>query len=144
MIRIDRVLSASQLEQCREIRHRVFVQEQGVPVGREQDGLDADCKHWLAWVDGVASATGRLRKTSDGPKLERIAVLSRYRRSGLGSRVVRTILQEIEGSQLPIVSAQRAATAFWVDLGFAVRGEIFLDAGILHVKMVGRIYGSSD
>ncbi|MGH8162006.1 MAG: GNAT family N-acetyltransferase, partial [Gammaproteobacteria bacterium] len=69
----------------REIRTRVFIEEQKVPVELEWDSLDADCIHVLAWAGDQAVGTGRL--TPDG-HIGRMAVLAHWRGRGVGARLL--------------------------------------------------------
>ena len=76
------------------IREAVFVHEQNVPVELEWDGLDPDCAHVIAYVDNdEAVATGRL--LPDG-HIGRIAVLKAWRRHGIGSRVLQSLIERID------------------------------------------------
>lgn len=124
-----------EFEQCRRVRRLVFVEEQGVAEAVEQDGLDSNCSHWLVLEGGSVVATGRLRVTSAGYKLERIAVLLASRNRGLGAVLVRAMLSEVVAGRPFLVNAQQSAIGFWSKLGFEKVGPTFLKAGILHQRM---------
>ncbi len=120
----------------RTIRETVFVTEQGVPVDLEMDDRDPICKHVLALVDGCPAGTARLDTLRHG-KIGRLAVLSAFRRRGLG----RLLMQEIEAigheHRLPYLwcHAQKTAVPFYQSIGYSVTGLDFTEAGILHCKM---------
>ncbi len=134
-----------------ELRRRVFVEEQGVPAEIELDERDADAEHFLALVEGMVAAAGRLVVEPPGyagldPALGPVAHLGRLavdrarRGSGLGALLVRTMVQRARerGLAVAYLGAQTHAVAFYEGLGFAVFGEPFDDAGLPHRHMVHR------
>lgn len=124
----------------RKIRETVFVAEQGVPVDLEMDDRDPICKHVLALVDGYPAGTARLDTSKHG-KIGRLAVLSAFRRRGLGQ----LLMQEIEAIgreyRLPYLwcHAQKTAVPFYQSIGYSVTGPDFIEAGIVHRKMQKRL-----
>lgn len=125
------------LRECHHIRHEVFCAEQGVAEALEWDGLDTTCRHFLIFADGVAAGTARLRPYKPGlAKIERVAVLKRFRGLGLGRRLmVQLIAQARNGHQEAILNAQTAVRDFYAALGFAAEGPEFEEANIPHVHM---------
>ena len=117
------------------IRRVVFIEEQNVPVELELDGRDADCRHLLA-RDAAGRAVGTARMLPDG-HLGRIAVLKDCRGRGVGARLVEAMIAQARAAGLRAVDldAQVDAVGFYVKLGFAPRGEVFLEAGIRHQNM---------
>jgi predicted GNAT family N-acyltransferase len=118
------------------IREAVFVHEQNVPVELEWDGLDPDCAHVIAYADNdEAVATGRL--LPDG-HIGRIAVLKAWRRHGIGSRVLQSLIElaEARGIASCALNAQTHALAFYERHGFVSEGDEFDEAGIPHQHMV--------
>lgn len=118
----------------RKLREAVFIIEQQVPVALEWDGMDAQCLHVLAQIDGVPAGTGRL--LPDG-HIGRMAVLREFRGRGVGSAMLLQLVElaRAAGMRLLILNAQTHATAFYQRYGFAAEGETFLEAGISHVRM---------
>ena len=117
------------------IRFQVFVHEQRVPVALELDEFDAVATHALAFdPEGRPIGTGRL--LPDG-HIGRVAVLPQWRNTGVGSRIVRSLLNQAFQLGLTTValSAQSHARLFYEHLGFSVVGEPYLEAGIEHVAM---------
>ena len=80
-------------------------------------------------------AVARLKP--DG-QLGRMAVLTEYRNQGIGSALLRFILQDIKNKK-PIkiyLHAQVSAINFYKKQGFIEHGEIFYEADIPHRKML--------
>ncbi|WP_438433466.1 GNAT family N-acetyltransferase [Gorillibacterium sp. sgz500922] len=151
-ISVSPVDNREALEACFAIRLRVFVDEQQVPAEEELDEFDADwtaCRHFLALVDGQPAATGRYRSYQESPptvKLQRIAVSSEYRGTGVGRSLVLAMEQDAasRGAALSVLDAQCQAEPFYVKLGYeTVSSEPFLDAGIPHVRMRKKLQSSN-
>jgi predicted GNAT family N-acyltransferase len=117
-----------------EIRRRVFIEEQAVPADLEWDGEDAAAQHWLAWQDGAPIGTVRLLR--DG-HIGRMAVLARGRGQGIGTALMRAVLDEASrnGRREVYLHAQTHALTFYERLGFVASGPEFSDAGIPHRTM---------
>jgi len=113
------------------IRLAVFVDEQQVPLALEWDEFDAVSLHAIAWVGEMAVGTARL--LPDG-HIGRLAVLQPYRGRGVGSALMRTMIEAGQGAL--VLHAQCHAVGFYEKLGFTVQGPPFMEAGILHVEMV--------
>lgn len=123
-----------------ELRHEVFVKEQGVPEDEEFDTADADAVHWIAYgskENGSSAdqiiACARLC----GNKVGRMAVLHSHRNRGVGSALLRRIIgyatrNGIESLQL---NAQTHALEFYRGMYFETDGEEFIEAGIPHRHM---------
>jgi predicted GNAT family N-acyltransferase len=127
--------SPAELARAGEIRHTVFVLEQGVPVSVEVDGKDAEARHFLARLGPSTVATARLRLTEKGHKLERVAVLREHRGQGVGLALVRYVISTLPPRSALYVHAQHTALAFWQRLGFVAEGPTFVEGGIDHRYM---------
>ncbi|WHZ24404.1 MAG: GNAT family acetyltransferase YjcF [Nitrospira sp.] len=120
----------------RAIRETVFIVEQGVPKDLEWDGLDPACAHVLAWDDhGEAIGTARMQVNGT---IGRMAVLKDWRGRGIGRALLSALLELAAQRDLARVtlSAQTHAIGFYERAGFRPIGDLFLDAGIPHRKMV--------
>lgn len=127
--------NAAYLAQCQQVRRSVFIREQGVSETIDFDGNDPLCAHLLLLMGDEATGTLRIRKTDEGTKLERICVLSEYRKQGLGEMMVRCALSLVEGTVY--IHAQVRSEGFYQRLGFVVEDQtIFLEAGIPHKTMI--------
>jgi ElaA protein len=126
------------LADCLAIRRVVFIEEQGVSVEDEVDGLDPDCTHLIARDgDGRAVGTLRLRHLGDTMKIQRVAVLADQRGTGLGAALIRAALDAARaaGAHDALLGAQTHALRFYERLGFTAEGPVYDDAGIPHRDM---------
>jgi len=117
------------------IRRAVFVEEQNVPQSIEMDGRDPCCYHVLA-CDGAGKPIGAARLAKDG-KIGRMAVLPRHRRSGVGAKILRAIMDYGRSNGITDfhLSAQIDAVGFYQKMGFEPYGDEFEEAGIKHINM---------
>lgn len=138
MIRIECTNWQSNQEKLSHIRRKVFIEEQQVPEELEWDKEDADAIHLLAWYEDEPIAT--LRMLADG-HIGRMAVLPNYRQRGIGRSLMQAIMAIARNEGLVEVhlDAQIQAIPFYLRLGFAVEGEVFMDAGIPHRHMRKRL-----
>jgi predicted GNAT family N-acyltransferase len=150
IINILKVDNPQQLEQCLAIRLKVFVEEQQVPPEEEIDAFDAHpsaCAHFLITVDGKPAATSRSRlyeaETEPTYKLQRIAVHHEYRGTGLGRVIVGAMERDAAeaGAKYTLLDAQCQAEPFYHKMGYVtISEEVFLDAGIPHVRMKKQLH----
>ena len=121
---------------CKMIRERVFMQEQGFQ--NEFDNIDDTALHIVVYADNKPAATGRLYCESGEWHIGRIAALSEYRGCSLGSMVV-TELEKAgtsRGVKFISLSAQCRAAGFYEKLGYAQTDDLHDDEGCPHVTMV--------
>lgn len=118
----------------REVRSRVFIEEQDVPIDLEWDGLDPECVHALAIADGRPVGTGRL--TPDG-HVGRMAVIADWRGRGVGTALLQHLMRagRERGDTACELNAQVSAIGFYERFGFRTEGDEFMDAGIPHRRM---------
>jgi predicted GNAT family N-acyltransferase len=116
------------------IRREVFIQEQKIPDSDEWDDDDAASVHALARLNREPVGTGRLDPAG---KIGRIAVIAGLRGRGIGALILRRLLEAARdhGIREPYLHAQLQAVPFYEKLGFSIEGEVFDEAGILHVRM---------
>jgi predicted GNAT family N-acyltransferase len=130
---------AASYDELHAVRRAVFIEEQRVPEALEWDDADERSYHVLAMDDdGTPIGTGRL--LPDG-HIGRMAVLREWRGQGVGSAILRTLLElaRKEGLQAIALNAQTHAVGFYARHGFTVFGDEFMDAGIPHRKMQMRL-----
>jgi predicted GNAT family N-acyltransferase len=119
----------------RAVREAVFITEQRIPPAEEWDAHDAVVPWVLAEsADGEPIGCGRL--LPDG-HVGRMAVLAAWRGRGVGETMLRELLMlaRERGDTESILSAQVHAIPFYARLGYAVRGEEYMEAGIPHREM---------
>lgn len=141
MINVLPISNPADLESAFAIRRKVFVEEQHVDAREEYDEFEETSTHFLARADGTPCGTARWRRTSNGVKMERFAVLADFRGQGVGKALVKTVLDDVFSQQPePIeriyLHAQLAAMPLYAGFGFIPVGPIFEEAGIQHYKMV--------
>jgi predicted GNAT family N-acyltransferase len=141
-IRIIKAEKEEEKNAALALRRDVFVKEQQVPESLEQDEWDATASHFLVYVSDSVVGTARFRLIAPKVgKVERVAVLSRYRGQGIG----RALMEQIEhyaaqsGVSEIILHSQDHAVPFYEKLGYRVQGAPFMDAGIPHLKMSKRL-----
>jgi predicted GNAT family N-acyltransferase/predicted nucleotidyltransferase len=127
--------------EARELRRRVFVEEQGVAAAEEWDAHDdagAETLHFVARAGGRALGCARLRRADDGAaKIERVAVLREARKGGIG----RALMDAAEtaawrrGDPRLRLHAQIAVIPFYERLGWRALGPEFDEADIPHRRM---------
>lgn len=122
------------------IREEVFVREQGVPSYEEFDEFEDDSFHFVALdEDNNPIGSARWRHTDKGIKLERFTAKKSMRGKGLGTAIVKTVLdditqQEPKGSYL-YMHAQLSAVPLYLKFGFKTEGEQFEECDIMHYLM---------
>jgi len=133
---------SSEGDLVRSIRIRVFVEEQNVPREEEFDAVDLACFHVLAYdEEGRAWGTGRLYADAverDLAHIGRMAVLKDARGRGCGAAIMETLVREAtaRGFSRIVLSSQTHAVGFYERFGFKSFGEIYMDVGIPHIKMI--------
>lgn len=135
---VKRAESRRELAQVREIRDRVFVEEQGVPEHMEEDELDAEAVHAVALWNGRAVGTGRVVPIGDDEgRIGRLAVVRIWRRRGIGGAVLAFLEDHARSTDISRISlhAQLHANEFYARRGYVKQGIPFAEAGIPHVKM---------
>ena len=128
---------------CFAIRIKVFVEEQGVPKERELVREAKTTIHALARINSVPVATGRLITIDNkNARIGSMAVKLEYRRIGVASLVLDFLEEKAreKGIQYITLEAQEYVKQFYSERGYCERGEVFLDVGIPHVKMVKELF----
>ena len=103
------------MKKAHNIRYDVFVIGQNCPEEIEWE-FEEESTHFLVFDNKEAVATARHRKTNNGYKLERFAVLD----SNKGNIYMH---------------AQENVIPFYEKMGFVKEGDLFEEANITHYKM---------
>ena len=135
-IKVHLATTKQELQQVREIRKKVFIVEQNVPEDVEIDQYENSSHHIIALLDDKFIGTARWRKTENGMKLERFAVLKEKRGLGIGKELVRFILKQKKKESVIYLHAQDHVISFYKKLGFYSVGDHFYEGGINHQKMI--------
>ena len=117
-----------------QVRKQVFVVEQKVPSELEFDETDPLSTHVVAFIDKRAVATGRISR--DG-KIGRMAVLKRFRKKGVGQKILQKLIEigHRNGLKKLYLSSQCHAILFYEKAGFKAQGPVYEEAGIDHRLM---------
>jgi len=113
------VSTPDEMEKVRAVR-AVFILEQNCPYDEEFDGNDFSGTHILGYVDGEPAATMRLRYFAGFVKMERLAVLPRFRRTTIAREIVEASVNfcRRKGYTKVYGHAQKRLVNFWSRLGF--------------------------
>ena len=120
------------------IRTKVFHQEQQVEPELDFDGKDEICLQLLAYLDGGAVGTTRIRYLDEKTaKIERLAVLPTARGQGIAKKLMFKALELTAEYNITevVIHAQEYIKDLYEQLGFEQDGEVFVEAEINHVKM---------
>ncbi len=136
-LKIEIVKWIDGLSQLKNIRDKVFIQEQKVTPQLEWDGMDEKAIHFLVFNDKAAIGCARAIVIKDHMQLGRMAVLKEYRGQGIGSALIEKAMTTAKLNQLSAIyiSAQCHAIDFYKKFGFEVTSDIYLDAEIPHRDM---------
>lgn len=131
---VIRVAEWRSTDALRDIRHKVFIDEQQVPAELEWDAEDAHATLFLLSVDNQPVGTARLLR--DG-HIGRVALLSEARGKGLGQQLMRAVMTHAQQRDMKrlVLSAQTHALGFYSQLGFVSCSDVYPEAGIPHQEM---------
>ncbi len=140
IILVNNINDQSDKKKAFEIRNLVFCEEQKVSKEIEFDGLDQFCNHYLAKINELPIGTARVREPKKGTfKIERMAVLKRYRKKGVGKAIIKKILKHylnLNTINKLILNSQIEAKDFYKKFGFVEVGKEFVEANIRHQEMI--------
>jgi predicted GNAT family N-acyltransferase len=102
------------------LRAAVFMTEQFCPYDEEFDGNDFCATHILGLVNDEPAAVLRVRYFANFAKIERLAVLARFRRTMVAKLVVETGIEicRKKGYTALYGQAQKRLVKFWSRFGF--------------------------
>ncbi|MFN3570171.1 MAG: GNAT family N-acetyltransferase [Polaromonas sp.] len=134
-------LSPGELYDVLQLRTEVFVIEQGC-IFQDMDGSDAEAIHLLGNTDGLLVAYARC--FAAGVKfaeasIGRVITRQMQRGSGLGHELMRRAVScvfEQWGEQPIRIGAQARLEKFYLQHGFQVAGQPYIEDGIPHIEML--------
>jgi predicted GNAT family N-acyltransferase len=127
-----------ELQEAFEVRRQVFVREQDIPEKLVFDGHDGEALHVVVKDGKRVIGSARIQFLSNNQaKLERMAILKRYRRKGIGRKMLLFLDAVWKDKQVQqvIIHAQLEVVPFYKLCGFDELGLPFREAGIKHIKM---------
>jgi len=129
----------AEMEEIREVRRIVFINEQDCTPECEWE-YEEESIFFLATFDEKPCGVSRWRKTDEGYKLERFAVLKEYRRRGIASALMTFTLADLPDEATYVyLNAQIYAMGLYAKFGFVPVGKEFEEVGIPHLKMVRQL-----
>ncbi|MCA0958679.1 GNAT family N-acetyltransferase [Muricauda ruestringensis] len=134
-------LTTEELYQILRLRSEVFVVEQDC-VYQDVDNKDQKALHIIGTKNGEIVAYTRIFKPGDyfdNVSIGRVVVSQDQRKYGLGKQIMQASLAAIDQRfpNQPIeISAQSYLLKFYMELGFKVTGEEYLEDGIPHRRML--------
>ena len=138
MLHVKLAQTEQEIELAFDIRKKVFVEEQGIPIHLEIDEFDQSATHFIVLEDDEPIAAARIRETeSNVGKVERVCVLPGHRRKHLGVLLMNALEQHAKqnGWEKLKLNAQTSAIPFYEKLAYQVTSPEFDDAGIPHRAM---------
>jgi predicted GNAT family N-acyltransferase len=135
-LRVEKVTAQADLDKVFAVRREVFVVEQNCPPELEWE-FEEESNHFLATVNDEPAGACRWRKTDKGYKLERFAVLQKFRGFGVGQALVQAVLDDLPADAAYVyLHAQVQAVSLYEKFNFEKVGPEFEEAGIRHYKMI--------
>jgi len=132
------VTGDAELQEAFEVRRQVFVREQSISEDLVFDGRDEEALHMVVKDGEKVIGSARVQfLAGNQAKLERMAVLKRYRRKGIGKEMLLFLdaVWKDKRVQQVIIHAQLEVVPFYKLCGFEELGLPFREAGIKHIKM---------
>ncbi len=122
------------------IRSAVYIEEQHCPCDEEFDGNDFSGTHLLASIGGQPVGCLRIRYFGEFAKIERVAVLRRFRGRGIGHKLVTAAIELCRAKSYRRVyaHARRQLLPFWIEQGFAelASGRSFAFSDFEYVEII--------
>ena len=125
------------IKEIKEIRKVVFSDEMNIPESYLFDEYDKTCNQFLIKNNEITIGALRLRKENNAIKLERMAILPKFRKMSFGLRTISEIKRycmEKNESKIFLDSIYDIRD-FYKKCGFAEIGGIFERVGLPHIKM---------
>ena len=121
------------------VRSAVYIAEQECPFAEEFDGNDHCATHFIGFIKGEPAGCIRARFFHDFVKLERLAVLKKFRKSTLAFELVRfgINLARRKGFRRIYGHSREGLEAFWARFGAKPIGEelAFSFSGFRYTEM---------
>ena len=138
MLHVKLAQTEQEKELAFDIRKKVFVEEQGIPLHLEIDEFDQTATHFVVLEKDEPIAAARIRETEPNVgKVERVCVLPTHRRKHLGVLLMNALEEHAKqsGWKKLKLNAQTSAIPFYEKLAYQVTSPEFDDAGIPHRAM---------
>ncbi|MEH2460068.1 GNAT family N-acetyltransferase [Nostoc sp.] len=135
---IRSVASETELTEMYYVRWLVLRKPLEMAQGTEQDNHEKDSFHLLAIVNERIVGSARLREVSGELGLiSYVAVLPEFCNQGIGSKLIKKLIDKAQENKLKILSLRARTTAlnFYEKLGFQKKSQVFDYLSIPHITM---------
>ena len=107
------------------------------PISFCQVDGDEDAQHYGVYKAGSLVCVASVYKNKNVARLRKFATLDVFQGLGIGSRLIKHIMRELqrEGIRLFWCDARKTAAGFYEKLGMEKQGEEFNKSGVLYFKM---------
>ncbi len=147
MIRLSIIKAYNEdiIRRCLDIRKAVFIEEKNVPHEIEVDRYDCingECCHFLIqYKENDVGAFRCLDVSENTVRLQRLCVLKEYRSMGIGKAAINYMENyfKMNGKTKIVLDAKFSVRGFYEKCGYKKISDIFIEAGIEHIKMAKNI-----
>ena len=135
-VRLLKKLNSTENE-IREIRKVVFNDEMNIPESCLFDEFDETSEQFLIKNNEITIGTLRLRKENDAIKLERMAILPKFRKMSFGLRTIGKVKKYCmtKNESKIFLDSIYDVRGFYRKCGFGEIGTIFERVGLPHIRM---------
>lgn len=141
--RIEVAASMEDLLKAFAIRSAVYIAEQSCPYAEEFDSNDFCAMHLVCYANDEPAATLRLRFFNGFAKVERVAVLKRFRGEEISRAMIMRVVEVIrrKGYRTIYGHVQERLVPMWTKWGFKAvpNGRQFVFSDHRYVEMYGEL-----
>ena len=125
------------IKEIKEIRKVVFSDELNIPESYLFDEYDKKCNQFLIKNNEITIGALRLRKENNAIKLERMAILPKFRKMSFGLRTIDEIKRYCmaKNESKIFLDSIYDVRGFYRKCGFGEIGTIFERVGLPHIRM---------
>lgn len=124
------------------LRNNTFVVEQKcTEADLDNIDLQQNTKHYLIGNTDLVKSYCRVifdEKDATNIKVGRVCTDFSYRKQGLSSQILQSIVNDIYPEKNIFVNAQKYLQSWYEKHGFVAQGNVFLECNIPHIAMVKR------
>jgi predicted GNAT family N-acyltransferase len=129
--------SINEIKEIKKIRKIVFNTELNIPKSCLFDEYDDTCDQFLIKNNEITVGALRLRKENNFIKLERMAILPKFRKMSFGIKAIGEVKKYCATKSESKISLDSIYDVkdFYKKCGFSEEGKIFIRVGIPHIRM---------
>jgi len=124
-------------QEIMQLRHEIFVIEQGVPLELELEDCETDFLHLCKYQNNQLIAYARVSFKANQGHIGRVVVKKSLRKEGHGRDIMNYAENLVRLCQYKtiVLGAQLQAQNFYSKIGYIPFGDEYMDAGIRHINM---------